>query len=252
MAELDANASLTPFRNALGGHAHGAILFDQTRLGQARPEWMTPEFWGNQATPVSSGGRGSAWYLDTPFGAALLRHYRRGGMMARVNRDRYLWRGGELTRSFEEYRLTARLHALGLPVPSPLAAIYWRTGPLWYQAALLLERLPQVRTFAQDLAVAAERLPWEDAGRMIARFHRHGLDHADLNLHNILHDPSGKTWLIDFDRSALKVPEQGWREGNLQRLQRSLVKLRGGDTAQARSEFGRLRAGYLECWEHGL
>lgn len=252
MAELDANESLTPFRDAPGGSAHGAILFDRARLGQAQPQWMTPGFWGDKAEPVASGGRGSAWFVNAPFGDAVLRHYRRGGLVAKVNRDRYLWHGGEQTRSFLEYRLTERLLGMGLPVPAPLAAIYWRTGALWYRAGLLLERLPGVRTFA-ELPQSGDPLPWEAAGKMIARFHRNGLDHADLNLHNILHDRDGKTWLIDFDRSTIRVPDARWREANLHRLHRSFLKIRGaGDSAAADADYARLRDGYADGWERAL
>ena len=95
MAAFDANETLTPFREGMG---YGAILFDRTRLRQAgvdtaEPEWFDPQHWGSQAHPVSSGGRGAAWFVDAPFGHAVLRHYLRGGLVARLNRDRHLWRG---------------------------------------------------------------------------------------------------------------------------------------------------------------
>lgn len=252
MAEADAITSLTPFDDAAGSGASGAILFDHARLGQARPEWMTPAFWGERAQPVASGGRGGAWYLDAPFGPALLRHYRRGGLVAHFNHDRYLWRGANRTRGFLEYHLTGRLLELGLPVPRPLAAVYWRAGASWYRAALLLERLPQVRTLAQNLWWAGAAPPWEAAGRTIARFHRAGLEHADLNLHNVLIDAAGRIWLIDFDRSRLRTPHRHWREANLRRLRRSLLKLRGDQRrTQALAEYARLRDGYDDGWERG-
>ena len=57
-----------------------------------------------------------------------------------------------------------------------------------YRAAILLERLDDVRSLADRAAVAGDGAPWEEAGRLIARAHRAGLDHADLNAHNLLFD----------------------------------------------------------------
>lgn len=252
MAETDAIASLTTFRHARGrdghgGAAGGAILFDDARLRQPRPEWFDPAHWGGRARPVHAGGRGGAWFVDAPFGPAVLRHYLRGGLPARISRDRYLWQGETRVRSFHEFRLTASLLRQGLPVPRPLAACYWREGAR-YRAGILLERLQPVRTFAECVAGDASDAPWEDAGRLVAKFHRAGLDHADLNAHNILFStPSGEAggWLIDFDRGRLRAPGRTWRENNLARLMRSLQKLRGDRRRSAvEADFARLRTAY--------
>jgi 3-deoxy-D-manno-octulosonic acid kinase len=246
MTVFDANEGLLPLRDIRGD---GAIVFDRERFGQAAPAWMSPEGWGEHAQPVQSGGRGSAWFIDAPFGQAVLRQYRRGGLAARFSRDRYLWRCAAQTRSFAEFRLTRALLAKGLPVPRPIAASYLREG-FSYRAAILLERLPGVRSLAD---MAGSDAPWEQTGRMIALFHRAGLDHADLNAHNILFDAAGKGWLIDFDRSRLRIPETRWREANLSRLLRSLLKLRGVRSKdQVRSEFARLRLAYDSAWGRGI
>ncbi|PSD25587.1 3-deoxy-D-manno-octulosonic acid kinase, partial [Stenotrophomonas maltophilia] len=94
--------------------------------------------------------------------------------------------------------------------------------------------------------------PWEEAGRLIARFHRAGLDHADLNAHNILFDGSGHGWLIDFDRGVIRIPATGWRERNLKRLLRSLVKLRGERSVEdVQKDYARLRRAYDMAWNRG-
>lgn len=248
MARLDATESLTPFRDDRG---HGAILFDTTRLPQAEPEWFMPEHWRERARPVSVGGRGGAWFVDAPFGPAVLRHYLRGGMAANLSRDRYLWQDSRRVRSFAEFRLTRALHDRGLPVPEALAASYWRDG-LFYQAAILLERLVGVRSLAERAGIAGADAPWEETGRLVARFHRAGLDHADLNAHNILFDSAGHGWLIDFDRGRLRSPGTRWRERNLARLRRSLLKLRGARSVdEVQRDFARLRSGYDATWGRG-
>ena len=155
----------------------------------------------------------------------MLRHYRRGGVVARFSRETYLWGGAERTRSFREFRMLQALRARGLPVPTPLAAAYWRRGT-GYRAALLMLRLVETRSMGAFFD-AGEAPPWGDIGRTIARFHRAGVCHADLNVDNVLMDASANCWLIDFDRSALRAPALGWQCANLARLRRSVRKRMG-------------------------
>jgi len=248
MTGYDAAEGLTPFRDDSG---FGAILFDLTRVRQAEPEWFSPAWWEDKARPVESGGRGGAWFIDADFGPAVLRRYLRGGLVAHFSRDRYVWRGAARTRSFAEFRVTRAAAEKGVPVPRPIAAFYRRDG-LHYRAAILIERLPGVRTLADRASVAGDGAPWEEAGRLIARAHRAGLDHADLNAHNLLFDQTGRGWVIDLDRSRIHIPATGWRERNLARLKRSLLKLRGERPAEeVERDFARLRGAYDRIWARG-
>lgn len=248
MTGYDAAEGLTPFRDESG---YGSILFDVTQVRQPKPQWFWPTHWGEHARPVESGGRGGAWYVDAPFGAVLLRRYLRGGLVSQISRERYWWRGGSRTRSFAEFRVTREAAQRGIPVPRPVAAYYRREG-MFYTAAILLERLENVRTLADRSAVAGDGAPWEEAGRLIARCHRAGLDHADLNAHNLLFDPAGRGWVIDLDRARLRIPETGWRERNLRRLERSLRKVRGDRTLdEVAVHWQRLRGAYESAWERG-
>ena len=80
-----------------------------------------------------------------------------------------------------------------------------------------------------------------------------GLDHADLNAHNILFDSNGRGWLIDFDRGVLRIPATHWRERNLKRLLRSLLKLRGERNREdVEKDFARLRRAYELAWNRGV
>lgn len=246
MTGFDANEHLTPFRDARG---YGAILFDRTQLRQPEPGWFDPAHWGEAAQAVGEGGRGGAWFLQTGAGDAVLRHYLRGGWMASLSRDGHLWRGIQRVRSFAEFRLLRQLRARKLPVPLPFAAWYRREG-MHYRAAILLQRLQDVHAFATLAADGSA--PWGPAGQLVARFHRAGLDHADLNAHNILFDGAGRGWMIDFDRSRLRIPATGWREANLRRLHRSLLKRRGASSqAEVEAGFSRLRDAYDAAWKRG-
>ena len=249
MVAFDATEALTPCRD---GRGIGAILFDREALRQAEMSLFAPAHWGERARPVGDGGRGGAWFVDAPFGHAVLRQYLRGGLAAKLSRDHYIWRGANRTRSFAEFRLMRALRAQKLPVPRPIAAFYMREG-LRYKAAILMERLEDVRSLADRALVAGRGAPWEEAGRMIARFHRAGLDHADLNAHNILFDANGHGWLIDFDRGVLRIPATRWRERNLKRLLRSLLKLRGDRSREdVEQDYARLRRAYDLAWNRGV
>jgi 3-deoxy-D-manno-octulosonic acid kinase len=230
-----------------GPAGRGAIVFDPARAAQPTVDWFSPEAWGAQAQPVSAGGRGAAYYVDAPFGASVLRLYRRGGLVARMSTADYLWFGEAGTRSVAEFRLTREAMRRGIPVPSPVAAYYERRG-LRYRAAILIERLHGVETLAT--LAQAPRAPWAQAGRLVARMHRAGLDHADLNADNLLFDAAGQGTVIDLDRGIFRTIGSGWRERNLQRLHRSLLKRRGvRDVGDVEEDFTRLREAYDAEWE---
>jgi 3-deoxy-D-manno-octulosonic acid kinase len=211
----------------------GAMLYDSSRAGNAAPGWLDASWWAARgAVSAASEGRGSAALIEADGRSLVLRHYRRGGFVARLVADRYWWRGAERTRSFREWHLLYHMHRAGLPVPMPIAAGYRRSGRT-YTADLLVQRIPGARSLAQ--AIAAAPLPlatWMAIGRCLRHFHARGVCHADLNAHNILLGAAGdEIWVIDFDRGTLRPPGW-WSDANLVRLQRSLLKLTAGTGAE--------------------
>lgn len=213
--------------------AAGAILCDAAVSSQVGDDWFDPAVWrARDALRQQGGGRGGVAVIDTPAGECVLRHYRRGGMVARLMGDRYLWTGADHTRCFAEFRLLVAVAALGLPGPVAVACRYRRHG-LFYTADLITRRIPGAWTLAECLGYG--RLDGELAGRvgmLVARFHRAGIWHADLNAHNVL-VTSAALYLIDFDRGRRRATAEGWRLANLQRLHRSLVKLGAGAQGEA-------------------
>jgi 3-deoxy-D-manno-octulosonic acid kinase len=187
-----------------------------------------------------------------PAGNGVLRHYRRGGMVANLLGDRYLWTGRERARCFAEFRLLARMREWDLPVPAPLAARYCRVG-MYYTADIVTRLVEGAHTLAEclasgrlDAALAAR------CGALVARFHRRGIWHADLNAHNLLVIPTDNIVMIDFDRGQLRTPARAWREANLRRLRRSLIKLgaaRDGGDAFERELWTPLMRGYTQAME---
>jgi 3-deoxy-D-manno-octulosonic acid kinase len=202
------------------------IVYDAEVIDQPRAELFDPDSWRSRGGVVGAAvGRGSAWFLETPFGAAVLRRYLRGGLVARFVRDRYLFTGWRRSRPLAEFRVLERLAAAGLPVPAPLAGAIRRRG-LLYSGSLLTRRIPAAAPLADLIAGhAGDAALWSRVGRCVRRFHDAGLVHADLNARNILVDDGGTVFLIDFDRARIAQGARGPFRRNLKRLRRSLVKL---------------------------
>ncbi len=206
--------------------ATGAIVFDHALVRAPDEAWFDREHWSAHAgAQAQAGGRGGVLFVETPAGTCVLRHYHRGGLIARMSADRYLWSGASRTRAFREFHLLTHIAELGLPAPRPVAARYVRDG-LRYRADMLTRRIESARTLAEQLAGdALDTKVAQEVGRTIARFHSASVWHADLNAHNILVDATGSVWLIDFDRGRLRKPRLAWQEANLARLRRSFGKL---------------------------
>lgn len=218
----------------------GAILFDAERVPEAGAQLFDREHWKlHGALTEHAGGRGSINFIEVDGRRCALRRYLRGGMAANFARDRYLFLGEERTRSFRELRLLGELRHLKLPVPAPVAACY-RRGLLTYAAALITERLPAAGTLTEMLAAGRmDDARWASIGRCLRRFHDAGVQHADLNAHNIMLGEHGEVWLLDFDRGRLRTPGS-WRGRVLDRLARSLDKISKG-SIEWKSGFALLR-----------
>ena len=200
------------------------ILYDADTLGQVDDAFFDPSHWGRQQLLLGSApGRGTTVFIQQADRQFALRHYHRGGLPAKLSRDRYLWQGLERSRPWREWCLLLELYRRGLPVPRPIAARLMRHG-LFYSADMVTEVI-DARPLADWLCEG--RLPavqLEQVGAWLRRFHLEGVYHADLNARNILLDAAGRVYLIDFDRCELRRGDGGWRNANMQRLQRSLEK----------------------------
>jgi 3-deoxy-D-manno-octulosonic acid kinase len=210
------------------------IVYDADLIQQPGADLFAADAWERSGSVVGQApGRGSALFLETGFGPAVLRHYLRGGWAAHLSRDRYLYAGLERSRPIAEFHMLARLYEQGLPVPRPLAAQCVKEG-LFYSGDLMTRRLLDVVPLADLLNVQqTDPAMWIATGACIRRFHDHGLVHADLNARNILFSGDGRAYLIDFDRARIRAGAQGLFEANLKRLQRSLKKfLKAGPLEQ--------------------
>jgi 3-deoxy-D-manno-octulosonic-acid transferase len=192
--------------------------------------YFQAEFWQQQGLVIGqSKGRNTVWFIRQQNGQeAVLRHYYRGGLVGKLNKDKFWPEPAAQSRAMAEFSLLWQMRLWGLPVPRPCAALYQKHG-FSYSADILIERIPSTTDLAHLLQqrplTAAE---WQQLGAVIASFHQHQVYHSDLNCHNILLDNQGQFWLIDFDKCAIRTAadyaDQSWKTQNLQRLLRSLNK----------------------------
>lgn len=171
----------------------------------------------------SAKGRGTTWFVQLDGLQGALRHYRRGGLFSKLVNDQYLFKTWQQTRSYQEFKLLTELRAASVNVPRPIAARAVRNG-LTYRADLLSEKIPD----ACDLVAILQRQSLSDSvysniGQQIKTMHQAGVNHTDLNIHNILLDKVGKVWIIDFDKCHFESGEN-WKQQNLDRLKRSFIK----------------------------
>lgn len=211
----------------------GVMLYDPSCVGNFTADWFDPQHWGTRGMLSGQArGRGRTVFFDSDGVSYALRHYRRGGMFASLLGDRYPYVGVSASRPWRELQLMYALHAEGLPVPRPVAARVVRSGAL-YRGDLITLRLRDTHTLAERLAAACSAGSTLDTsvfaaiGTTIARFHLAGVDHADLNAHNVLFDVQGAVYLLDFDRGRRRQPGL-WQDANLVRLRRSILKVCDG------------------------
>jgi 3-deoxy-D-manno-octulosonic acid kinase len=189
--------------------------------------------WAWRSGGRSFTGRGAAWSVATPHGDWVVRHYRRGGAVARVLGDRYV-RAGE-PRPLRELRASVLARSRGVATPEVVAALVYPSG-LVYRADL-------ATTWVQDSADLAETVlgtgrasaevrlaAWRATGALLRVAFAAGVEHADLNLRNILIRRTGDdvaALLLDLDRAVVHGRAVGddVRRSMLERLHRSRRKL---------------------------
>lgn len=176
-------------------------------------------------------GRGAAWRLPHPAGDWVVRHYRRGGAIARLLRDGYL-RTGE-PRPLRELRVSALVRARGVETPEVLAAVVYPDGIL-YRGDLATRYIADSCDLAEvTLGEAAADLEegsaaWRAAGDLLRAAFAAGVEHADLNMRNILiAGAPPRALLLDLDRAVVRdrAVDESARARMIERLHRSRRKL---------------------------
>ena len=156
-------------------------------------------------------------------GPVVVKIYTRGGLMGRCNRHRYLRWGP--TRSEEEFKWLQQVRLLDIRAPEPVAAVH--RGGLFYRCWLVTRRVPDALPLTQFSRRHPEGLAAVMAacGRQIARLIQNRILHPDLHPGNVLVNPQGKIWIIDFDKAAIyRGRRQNLEDRYRQRWRRAVHK----------------------------
>jgi 3-deoxy-D-manno-octulosonic acid kinase len=182
-------------------------------------------------------------------GEAVLKQYRRGGIIAAALPDRFV--GGARFR--RELEVGATAHRRGIPVPEPLAIIRQGRGGL-FRVYGVTRRIPAAGNLLDRIDFGDRRpvdAEWIGAAAAaVRRSHDTGLRHADLSLGNFLIsriEADDRVFLVDLAGAWLGPPlTNRQRRRSLRRLRRSWVKqceLRGRNPG---SETARFLARYCD------
>ena len=192
---------------------------------------MTP---GDDAPPRHFGRAGLPAVALADGGHALVRSYQHGGLLRGITRHWFISRP---LRPFAELAVTVAARERGVATPEVLAALVARGYGPWYRGWLVTRELKGTETLWAALLGGVsgheKQLLLRRVGRALRVMHLSGIDHADLNLRNILvlHGlPCPEVYIIDFDKARqYRGPLPAARaQRNLRRLLRSVNKLDRG------------------------
>lgn len=229
------------FREIEGPGASRVWVREDLASAFADHDWLPPH--GAPAAaldPRPLSGRGGAFRIGWPGvrGAFVYRRAMRGGLVAKVNRDRFF----DLTpRPFAEVALSEELRARGVDTPELVLAVVRRGPSGAYRGAVVSRWIEDGQDLADTLAALARAgepadgprvcAAWRAVGTAIGRLHAAGVLHADLNARNLfLVDGRGaeeepRVYVLDLDRSRRLARLSGAeRASNWARLERSLAK----------------------------
>jgi 3-deoxy-D-manno-octulosonic acid kinase len=204
-------------------------------------------------TALAGRGRGVAHRVTAADASWVVRHYRRGGSIARVLGDRYLRVG--TPRPLTELRASHAARVKGVRTPA-VEALFFRSDGVFYRADLATRYVPDARDLASCVFECAEsgddgalHAAWRAAGALLGTTFAAGVVHPDLNLGNVLLQADGtavRAHLIDLDRvRVVDRLTEAQRGRMLSRFHRSRRKLE-------RAAGRQVSAGELAAFEAGL
>jgi hypothetical protein len=180
-------------------------------------------------------GRAPAYALSIDgCGDVVVRHAMRGGALGRTGTDLFM----PPTRGLRELVNSLRLRLAGVPTPEVVAIVSYRAGPILRRSDVATREIPESHDLAivlREITNPGERASClEAAGSLLGAMSRAGAHHPDLNARNVLitwDAPDGaKAHILDVDRIRFHVPSDPMvAKANMERLQRSLIKLRSLD-----------------------
>jgi hypothetical protein len=195
-------------------------------------EWLY-EYAARQPDAVPLVGRAPVFAVNLPgsCGRVVVRHNMRGGWMAKITRDLFMFP----TQGYRELLASLRLRASGVSTPEVLAYVSYPKTFLLRRSDVATREIPN----GHDLSVALAKVTDHDHRvmvldaivKMLRSLTQAGAHHQDLNLKNVLltagDGPGLDAHLLDVDRVRFSSPGSPLvGKANLDRLIRSLRKWR--------------------------
>jgi 3-deoxy-D-manno-octulosonic acid kinase len=221
---------------------HGAELLEGGRgPGESGPRGGVRPVAAN----AGASGRGIPYEAHDDRGRpVVVKALRRGGLPSKVRRSTY-----GLERLAAEMAVHQEAVRRGVPVSRLAFGAVWGAAPKGEVAFLATFRIERTRALAEILSGPfrdredrrRRHAALRSVGRAVRRAHDLGLEHADLNIGNLLigevgssgHEP--EAWVIDLGLSTLGTSlAGGQRASNLVRLLRSAEKHLGSDPGRRR------------------
>jgi len=179
---------------------------------------------GSQASRDTFQGRGEAYGAELGGVRAVVRHARRGGLLAPFLGDRYRGR----PRWAHEIKIARDLITDGIATPDVLAGVMYRSGSI-HRADVATQRVDGRNLveifFGENPPAGPDRSAILQAvGVLVGDLYKVGFVHPDLQLRNVLVDNHRRAWLIDVD-TVIRMSGPETRLLNLRRFYRSWDKL---------------------------
>jgi serine/threonine protein kinase len=155
----------------------------------------------DRSDPIPAlGGRCSVSRMGLQeIGPVVVKHYRRGGVLACFVRRTYLTVGK--TRCQAEFEQLENARQLGISVPEPIA--FAVKGFFFYHAWLVAREIEHAKTLAEVSLQSPERAitVMKTIINEVILLIKHGIMHIDLHPGNILIDNNERVFIVDFDKS---------------------------------------------------
>lgn len=178
---------------------------------------------GSDAGAALGGRRSVAITTLDGIGSVVVKHYRRGGLLAHLNKKTYLRTGKP--RCQLEFEQMAYARAIGVNAPEPVAYAY--RGRVFYHGWLVTREIEG----QQSLAVLSTQDPdraeaaIQALAGQVATLVEHQILHADFHPGNVLVDRDNQVFIIDFDKAGqFAGGRDKLKERYYQRWQRAVHK----------------------------
>jgi len=198
-------------------------------------------------------GRAQVYFFMQENQELVLRHYYRGGLLGKLNKDKFIFTGIKTTRGFTELDILSFLDQHGLNVAQAVAARITRKG-LFYQADIITAAVPAAQELHQMLKQhAVDDKIWHAIGVTLGKLHKLNVRHDDINVKNVLVQNDNSIALIDFDKCRQQALGN-WKSANIARFYRSLIKQHGLNKPYyfAQSNWETLQVGYTSMVQEDL